>query len=450
MSEAISSRACGPIESDVVKVAVCDIDGILRGKYIRADKFLQIQESGFGFCGVIFDWDMQDVCYKVNGIKNASGFPDLLAKVDLSTVRKIPWDENIPFVLADLWKDERDPFKMCPRQVLKSVVGECKQMGFNPIVGCEYEWFNFKENSESLRKKKYQNLDPLTYGMYGYSILKTTDTNSYMGDLRKSCESFDLPLEGLHTETGPGVYEAALSAAPALVAADRAVLFKTATKEIANKHGVTATFMSRWCDTLPGSSGHVHISLTDNNNNNIFYDSKSVRKMSKLFEYFLAGQLSCLPDLLCVFAPTINSYKRLVEGFWAPTHATWGIDDRTCALRVFKGSKYGTRVEVRQSGADTNPYLAIAAAIASGLWGIKNKLELPSNTRSGGGYSNLDSQKLDSNLYDATVRMSRSQKAKDILGEEFVDHFCKTRLWECEQYNRAITDWELRRYLEII
>ncbi|WP_295653200.1 glutamine synthetase, partial [uncultured Mucilaginibacter sp.] len=299
--------------------------------------------------------------------------------------------------------------------------------------------------------KSFTNIQPLTPGMFGYSVLRTSQQSAFYYDLFNLLEKFNIPLEALHTETGPGVYEAAILHDHVLAAADKAVLFKNAVKEIASMHGITTSFMAKWSEELPGCSGHIHQSLWGmDKKSNLFYSKDDAHNMSEVMQQYLAGQLYCLPHLLPMYAPTINSYKRLVEGAWAPTTVTWGFDNRTAALRVLHPSKNYTRLETRIPGSDSNPYLAMSAALASGLYGIKHKLKLDTEPTVGNGYQNTKSGKLQSNLYQATVDMQNSAIAKELFGEGFVDHFTQTRLWECKQYAKHVTDWELKRYFEII
>ena len=280
------------------------------------------------------------------------------------------------FFLADFVSPEKNPLEICPRQLLKKTIHNLKQEGFTAKVGCEYEWFNFKENAQTLTQKRFQNLDTLTPGMFGYSLLRASSQHEFFNQLMDQLYDFDIPLEGLHTETGPGVYEAAIAYTDPLTAADRSVLFKTSVKEIAQRHGITASFMARWNKTLPGCSGHLHQSLYNLTQQALFFDASKPNKMSALFKMFLAGQITCLPEILPMFAPTVNSYKRLVEGFWAPTRSTWGIDNRTCAFRIINNSPTASRVEVRVPGSDSNPYLAIAASLAAGLYALQPGLKI--------------------------------------------------------------------------
>ena len=435
-----------------IKFAFADIDGVLRGKVIHYKKFLDGLENGYGFCDVVFGWDSADNCYdnvKLTGWH--TGYPDQQARIDLSTFRTIPWNENIPFFLADFSKSNGTSLAACSRSLLKKIAAECNEMNFHPEFAQEFEWFNFKETPKTLQDKGFNNLEPLTPGMFGYSILRTSENSEYYNDLYNLLFEFNVPLEGLHTETGPGVYEAAILHDNVLEAADKAVLFKTAVKEIAYKHGIIASFMAKWNQNLPGCSGHLHQSLWDiGKKENLFFSAEDENNMSELHKHYLAGQLHCLPHLLPMYAPTINSYKRLVEGAWAPTTITWGVDNRTAAFRVLHPSEGYTRLETRIPGSDTNPYLAMAAALASGLYGIKNKIALDIPKTIGNGYQNKKNGVLAGNLLEATNTMKNSNIAIELFGNDFVEHFTETRLWEFKQYAKAVTDWELKRYFEII
>ena len=434
-----------------VKVAVTDIDGVLRGKYIHIDKFISASEKGFGFCNVIFGWDSSDQCYmnsKYTGWH--TGYPDAEARIDLKTLRFIPWDDKTPFFLADFQNAKGEPLEICPRQILKKVIGLMQSMGFSAKVGVEFEWFNFKETPESVREKNYKKLVPLSPGMFGYSVLRSSLNHEFFKNLMESMHSFNVPLEGLHTETGPGVLEGAIMNCDPLTAADRGTLFKTGVKEIGSKLGILASFMPRWNTDLAGCGGHLHMSLLDDKGASVFADTTARHKMSALFQSFLAGQIQYIPELLALFAPTVNSFKRLVEGYWAPTRATWGLDNRTCAFRVINSHASATRVEVRVGGSDINPYLAIAAALGAGLMGVKKQLRLDQAPIVGNGYQDSKAAPFARNLLGAAEGLRKSEIACELFGENFVEHFANTRTWEWDLSQRAVNDWELQRYLEII
>jgi glutamine synthetase len=433
-----------------VKVAVTDIDGVLRGKYLHKDKFLGAVKSGFGFCNVVLGWDSSDVCYENAYTGWQSGYPDVDVQLDPGTYREVPWDDRVPFLLGDFWQAGA-PLPICPRQLLKRVIARCGAAGFSALASLEYEWFNFRETSQSLADKDHARPQPLTPGMFGYSIVRMNQNRPFLNALFDEMGAFGVPIEGLHTETGPGVFEAAIVYTDPLEAADRAVLFKTGAKEIGHRFGILPTFMAKWNSELPGCSGHIHQSLWDKDGTrNLFADERGTDGMSDLFRSYIAGQLVCLPEFIALYAPTINSYKRLVEGAWAPTRANWGLDNRTTALRVIRGSAKATRVETRVNGSDSNPYLALAAALASGLHGIQLKLGLDQPAVKGSGYDDKDGHVLPRTLQEATDRLERSELARALFGDEFVDHFVASRRWEWRQFSKAVTSWELARYFEVI
>ncbi len=437
-----------------VKVACSDIDGILRGKYLHKDKFFGAAEpypkGGFGFCDVVFGWDSSDQCYdntQVTGWQH--GFPDALARIDLATARRVPWDDQVPFFLGDFVNADGSPYAVCPRQTLKRVLQRAEKLGLLPMAGMEFEWFNFAETPQSWADKRGVGPTCLTPGMFGYSLLRMADNQPFFNALMDEMLAFGVPIEGLHTETGPGVYEVAITFSEALEAADRAILFKTGAKEIGKRFGIMPSFMAKWNQALPGCSGHIHQSLSDGQKN-VFHDAKRPNAMSTVFESYLAGQVACLMEFAPMFWPTVNSYKRLVDGFWAPVKPTWGLDNRTASFRVIAGSPKSTRLETRCPGADVNPYLAMAAVIAAGLHGVERGLKLTTPPITGTNQGAEDTPRAPRSLIRSTQNFKLSTIARDWFGDTFVDHFAATREWEHRQWQDAVTDWELKRYLEII
>jgi len=435
-----------------VKLAIADIDGVLRGKVIHLDKFLSVASGGFGFCDVIFGWDINDKCYDNSKFTGwHSGYPDADAKIDLNTFRKVPWDHNIPFFLGDFIDKKGAPLEICPRQLLKKIKSRALQNGYNAVFSQEFEWFNFSESSKELHERGFRDPSPITEGMFGYSILRSGQNSDFFNALFDQMALFNIPIEGLHTETGPGVYEAAIMYSDILDAADRAILFKSSVKEIGHKFGILPSFMAKWHSGFPGCSGHLHQSLRDDSGKtNLFYDAKDPQKMSEIMKSYLAGLLYCLPHVLPMYAPTINSYKRLVEGMWAPTTLTWAVDNRTTTVRALPGSEKATRLELRVVGSDVNPYLAMSAALASGLYGIKKGLKLEIPETIGNGYANKENGVLPRNLYEATTQMESSEVAMELFGDTFVKHFTQTRHWEWREFAQAVTDWEMKRYFELV
>ena len=433
-----------------VKVAVSDTDGVLRGKYLHKEKFFSALESGFGFCNVVFGWDSNDVCYdNTTWTGWHTGFPDALARLDLATLRRVPWDDNVPFFLGDFVEPSGAPLPVCPRQLYKRVLARAAKMGFEVLAGVEYEWFNFRETPQSFAAKGHIRPEPISPGMFGYSLIRASQNQPFFRALMEEMPAFGVPVEGLHTETGPGVFEAAILYAPGIEAADRAILFKQAAKEIGQRFGIMPSFMAKWSTQYPGCSGHIHQSLSDGKRN-LFYDARRPHRMSKLFESYLAGQLALLEDIQAMYAPTVNSYKRLVDGMWAPVKRSWGVDNRTATLRVIPGSPKSTRLESRCPGADINPYIALAACVGAGLWGVEKNMKLKDAPLSGDAAKAAKIPRLPRNLAQATENLKRSRVARELFGATFVDHFVRTREWEWRQFQDAVTDWELRRYFEII
>jgi glutamine synthetase len=285
--------------------------------------------------------------------------------------------------------------------------------------------------------------------MFGYSLLRANHAREFFKALMEEMGAFRVPIEGLHTETGPGVYEAAIQFSDALEAADRALLFKGATKEIGARFGIMPSFMAKWHQGYPGCSGHVHQSMSDGKKN-LFFDEKGRNKMSKLFESYLAGQVAVLMEFAPMFWPTVNSYKRLVDGFWAPVKPTWAVDNRTASFRVIPGSSKSTRLETRCPGSDVNPYLAIAALLAAGLHGVEKKLKLTAAPIRGTNEGSENIPRAPRSLKETTAIFKASDAARDWFGDDFVDHFAATREWEWRQWQDAVTDWERMRYFEIV
>jgi glutamine synthetase len=414
-----------------VKVGGYDVDGILRGKYLALDKFWGALEEPIGFCDVIFGWDVGDALYdnaRVTGWH--TGEPDTAA------------------FLLDFVGDDGRPHPACPRSLLKHVVARARALGYEPKLSAEFEFFVFRESPQSLRDKHFRGLTPLSPGMFGYSWMRTGQNADFCHAILDGMDRFDVPIEGLHTETGPGVYEVAIRYDDALRAADKAALFKTAMKQVAARLGYSVTFMAKWNPDLPGSSGHIHQSLWKDGHN-AFFDAADAHKLSAVARHYLAGQLELMPELTALLSPTINSYKRYVPGVWAPLNASWGVENRTCAIRAIPGSARSTRLEYRQTAADINPYVAMATVLAAGLWGIERQ-KAPPPPVDGDAAGRGDLAPLPRTLREATDRLARSEHARALLTDGFVDHYLRTRDWECRQYERVVGEWELARYFEAV
>ncbi|ORX41117.1 hypothetical protein BD324DRAFT_575254 [Kockovaella imperatae] len=446
-----------------------DVDGVLRGKIMSKSKFLSaVKSDGFGFCSVIFGWDIHDAPYHKELLvsNKANGYRDLIAKIDLSTYRRLPWERNIPFFLCSFVDPETSsPLDVDPRSLLQGVIGQAEELGYKAMAGAEFEYFQFRETPDSIKEKGFAGLNSLTPGMHGYSMLRPTLNSDYFHDLYDEAEKFGVEIEGHHTETGPGVFESALGYTEAYRMADNACLFKLLAKSVGMKYGIIPTFMAKPWGDLPGCSGHIHVSLQDKSGRNIFSLSdadqkaggrgnaahKDLKFLSKEAEWFLAGLLEGLADVIPMLCPTINSYKRLLggEAFWAPDTASYGYESRVASIRIIGppgSSASAARFEVRVPGADMNPYFAFAAIFGLGLRGIKRRIELPYGPVGSPGVTRGTLPHLPTSLSAATATFKRKDSiAREVFGDLFVDHFAGTREHELALHEKAVTSWEGER-----
>jgi glutamine synthetase len=432
-----------------VKIGVFDGDAILRGKYVSKAKFFSALDNGLAFCDVVLGWDSHDQL--IDNLKYTgwhTAYPDAPVRIVPDTCRELPMEDNGLLFLCE-FADKAE--EICSRGTLRRVLNKAAKMGFDVYSALEFEFFMFDETPESIREKNYKNLTPMTPGWFGYSVIRNSVWSELYQDILDMCEKMRMPIEGLHTETGPGVLEAAITVDKALEAADRGALFKTFMKVLAQRRGLMATFMAKWSNSYPGQSGHIHISLKGKDGKAVFFDPKKEHNMSDRMRWFVGGQQALMPELLSMVSNTVNSYSRLIPGYWAPTNATWGVENRTCALRVIPGSEKSQRVEYRIAAADCNPYLALAASIGSGLYGIENKIE-PTPAIVGNSYAVKHPAKLDlpQTLWEAAQRLRKSKAARELFGDAFVEQHAGTREHEEREFRKAITDWELSRYFEII
>src|SRR5262249_41327450 len=303
-----------------VKVGVHDIDGILRGKYLHIDKFSSALDGGMGFCDVVLGWDSNDQLYdNVTFTGWHTAYPDATVRILPETCREIATEPgNLLFLCEFVDKAE----EICPRGVLRRVLDRAAGLGFDVKVGFEYEFFVFAETAFSIREKGYRNLKPISPGFFGYSMLRNSVLSDWHKDLLALCETMDMGLEGLHTETGAGVLEAALRAQSGLSAADSAALFKLYTKVLAQKRDWLATFMAKWSKDWPGCGGHMHMSLWQDGQS-AFHDERAPHRMSDAMRHFVGGQRALMPELLAMVAPNVNSYRRLFPGVLSPTGGGW-------------------------------------------------------------------------------------------------------------------------------
>ncbi|UTV30308.1 glutamine synthetase family protein [Photobacterium atrarenae] len=432
-----------------VKVGLFDNDGVMRGKYMAVDKFFSALDHGFAFCDVVLGWDVKDQLYdnaRYTGWH--TGYPDAPVRIIPESCRDVLDEDDMLLFIAEFSGSAES---ICPRAMLRRMIQQADEMGYRALAALEYEFFLFRETPHSAREKGFRNLETITPDWFGYSMIRNSTYSALYKSILAMGESMDFPIEGIHSETGPGVIEAAIAVDEAEAAGDKAALFKTYMKVLAQKNELMATFMAKWSNDYPGQSGHIHLSLKKKDDSPIFYDAGQANCMSQIQRQFLAGQQRLMPELLCMIAPSVNSYSRMVPGFWAPTDATWGIENRTTALRVITGSAKSQRIEYRIGAADANPYLALAAALGSGLYGIAQGWE-PHPPVVGNAYKQPHAPELElpRTLWDAAQRFKASEAARNLFGDAFVEHFAASREWEEREYRKHITDWELSRYFEII
>ena len=443
-----------------VMLGLADIDGVLRGKYVSLAKFASLLRKGGGFCDCVFGWDMDDRLYDAGDTAVTgwhSGFPDARYRLVAASERSLP--DGTPYFIGEFVGAAEEEHPVCPRAVLRRLLSRMAAAGFAAKAGFEYELFVFRETPATIRAKGYRGLAPFTPGNFGYSVLRAAANADEFQALMRYCADFRMPLEGLHCETGPGVWEAALTAAEGLEAADRATLFKTFSKAFFQGRDAVATFMAKWSMDHPGQSGHCHFSLLDDTGGNVFgasdeTEAAGASALPARARWALGGLCAFIPELLPMLAPTANSYTRLVKGAWAPTAATWGVDNRTAAFRLVPGGEdmAQQRIECRVGGADGNPYLVAAATLGAALAGIEQRLEPPAAV-TGNAYDVEDSlpaeRRFAPTLRHAAERFAASALAQELFGAPFVRHYAATRLWEAGEQERHVNDWQLERYFEI-
>jgi glutamine synthetase len=435
-----------------VKIGGADLDGIFRGKRVSAEQFLDAAEGeGFPQCDVVFGWDIRDEVIGDLPFSNwDTGFADIIMKPDLDTFAIVPWEDDAASCVCDFYTEDGDPLELSPRQVLKRVVKTANGAGYAPKMSAELEVRFFLEDQHSLREKGFSDLTPLNPGDNCYSIHHATIDEPLIGHITHMLDEYGIPVESYNREHGAGMYEIVLRYADAVTAADRTMLYKSAAKEIAGQAGAVPTFMAKYSDDVDGCGGHIHQSLwSADGETPLFGDESHPHGVSDLLEQYLAGLLATVPDFMPLYAPNINSYKRYVPMTWAPTNLTWGFENRTATMRVIGGRPSAARIENRVPGADINPYLAFAATLAGGLHGIENGLKLPPPLK-GSAYDNKDAQPLLASLPEALDAFKASDLPRQYFGDAFVDQYTAFREWEIAKHRLAVTDWERRRYFEMV
>jgi glutamine synthetase len=458
MSNAVASPVSGNLtideltklvaskDVDTVIIAFTDMQGRLVGKRASARLFLEeLAEHGAECCNYLLAVDVE--MNTVDGYRMSSwerGYGDMAMIPDLNTLRIVPWLPATALVMADMtWLDGK-PVEPSPREILKKQIARLAEKGLVPFVGTELEFIVFEDTFREAWKKNYVGLTPASDYNIDYAILASTRMEPLLRDIRNGMDGAGMYCEGVKGECNLGQQEIAFRYAHALATCDNHSIYKNGAKEIADQHGKALTFMAKY-NEREGNSCHIHLSFRSDKGEPVLADKAGKYGFSKIMEHFIAGQLATLRELTLFFAPNINSYKRYVEGSFAPTAVAWGLDNRTCALRVV-GHGQSLRVENRVPGGDVNQYLAVAALIAGGLYGIEHELELEPIFE-GNAYTS-DAPRVPSSLREASALFAASTIAREAFGDEVVDHYLNNARIEQKAYDAAITDWERVRGFE--
>jgi glutamine synthetase len=427
-------------EIDTVVAAFTDMQGRLLGKREHAEFFLEESaEHGVEGCNYLLALDME--MDPQAGYAMASweqGYGDFVLTPDLGTLRRIPWLEGTALVLCDVGWGDGSPVVASPRQVLRTQVERARALGYEPMMGSELEFYLLKESYEEAHAKHYRDLTPSVPYILDYHILATTFDEPLIRHIRNSMAGAGIKIESSKGEAWPGQQEINLRYSDALAMADNHTIYKNGAKEIAHQNGCSITFMAKPDHGWIGSSCHIHSSLW-RDGVNVFAGE------SEIFQGYLAGWIACLRELALFLAPTINSYKRFTAGSWAPTTLAWGHDNRTCGFRIV-GHGPSQRIETRIPGGDVNPYLAFAALIAAGLYGIEQELELPPPLE-GNAYES-DAERFPHALREAVDALEHGTMARAALGDEVVDHYLNYGRVEQRLFDEAVTCWERERLFE--
>jgi glutamine synthetase len=426
---------------DTVVAAFTDMQGRLMGKRLDAEFFLSELDAGHGVEGCNYLLALEMEMDPVPGYSIASwerGYGDFGLEPDLGTLRRIPWHDASVLVLCDVQWHDGSPVAPSPRQVLKAQVEKARSFGFDAMFGSELEFFLFRETYEEAHAKHYRDLTPSVPYILDYHILAAGYDEPFMRLVRTSMKAAGMRVESSKGEAWPGQHEINFRFADALKAADDHVIYKTGVKELAHQCGMSVTFMAKPDHTWVGSSCHIHSSLW-RDGGNAFADDRG------LFERYLAGQIACASELAIFLAPTINSYKRFAAGSWAPTTLAWGEDNRTCGFRIV-GHGGSLRPETRIPGADANPYLAFAALLAAGLYGVEENLELGPAFQ-GNAYES-DVERFPHSLRDAITRLEQGSVSRRLFGDDVVEHYLNYARTEQRLFDEVVTCYERERMFE--
>src|SRR3954463_12305449 len=439
-------------EIETVVAGFTDHYGRLIGKRFDAEMFVdEVAENGGHARDYLLTGDME--MDPVPGYKFANwelGYGDFHMVPDLATLRRASWLEKSALVLCDIHDEKKHELvSVAPRSILRKQVDAAAKMKFDAYAATELEHYLFRTSYRDAAQKGYRDLEAAGWYLEDYHILQGTRTEAFHGAARRHLKLSGVPVETSKGEWGKGQHELNVRYAEALDMGDRHVIFKQCLKEVAEAAGMSVTFMAKPDAGQAGSSCHIHFSLWRDGTNAFPGNQQLGRaKVSDTFRWFLGGWIAHVPDLMVLYAPTVNSYKRYVDASWAPTRLAWSYDNRTAGFRVV-GDGNGLRIECRIAGADANPYMALAASLASGLDGIANKIE-PPKMFVGDVYQARNLPRVPYTLAQATDAFEKSKFAKRAFGDDVVEHYAHFFRTEVAAFDKAVTDWERKRYFERI
>lgn len=439
-------------EIETILTVFPDIYGRLMGKRITGDFFVNdVLGDGVHACDYLLACDMEmDPVPGYSFTSWASGYGDFRLVPDLTTLRTASWLDKTAIVLCDLLNEEADiPVSVAPRSILKRQIELAKSLGYTAKGASELELYVFADSYKKAKRKGYQNLEPIGDYIEDYHILQGTKEEFVIGAIRKHLERSGIPVEFSKGEWGPGQQEINLRYTDFLEMCDRHILYKHLAKEVAWQNDVSVTFMAKWDERYAGSSMHLHASLWDDDDKPLFPGDQPLGQhihSSPLFRWFLGGWMAHIREIFPFYAPYPSSYKRYVAGSFAPTGIAWSYDNRTAGFRVL-GHGPALRVECRAPGADANPYLAFAATLAAGLDGIKNQIE-PGEMFEGDVYAAQELPHVPASLNEAIQELDRSQWAREVFGNDVVEHYLHFFKTEQRKFDEVVTSWERARYFE--
>ncbi len=433
---------------DTVLVCLVDMQGRLMGKRFHAEAFLDVAEGETHCCTYLLATDL--AMATPEGFASSSwqmGYGDYVLKPDLSTLRPVPWLEGTAMVLCDVIDHHSHAaVPHAPRELLKRQIARAEAMGLSPVMATELEFFLFHGTHDEIADGGFRDMRPISHYNEDYHIFQTSKEEPVMRPIRNHLRAMGVPIEGSKGEAEAGQEELNIRYADALACADHHTIAKHAVKEIAHSQGFAATFLPKLSADTVGSASHIHQSLF-RDGANAFHDPARPLGKSAMMDSYMAGLLKYAGEATYFLAPYINSYKRFAPGTFAPTRLVWSVDNRTAAFRLVGDGTKGVRVECRIPGADMNPYLGQAAMLAAGLAGIEEGLSL-ADPFNGDAYGENTAAEIPRTLRDARATLVGSEMLRQAMGEDVINHYARAAEWEIEEFDRAVTDYEIKRGFE--